>query len=111
MSTYKRLTKHPVTNEWEHATWHDDYFGSHEYGVEFPSGEIFDPRYTKLETKNEDPHKCEENMPLFVDTEGLTGVAYGDTHNFELKEEFQANLQVIKCKDCGRESISWERVK
>lgn len=55
------------------------------------------------------PKKCSENLPQFLDAPGFTGVAYGDTHNFELKETFLAKLEVIKCKDCGRESISWER--
>lgn len=37
MSTFQQMTKHPETGEWELATWHDDYFGRHKYGVEFPS--------------------------------------------------------------------------
>jgi len=57
-----------------------------------------------------EPEKCEEDLPQFVDMEGFTGVAYGDTHDFEHKETFLAKLEVIKCKDCGRESISWEKV-
>lgn len=59
---------------------------------------------------NEKEHKCQEDMPQFVDTEGFTGVAYGDTHSFEFKEKFSALIEVIKCKDCGAESISWERI-
>lgn len=39
MSTYSRETKNPDTGEWEIATWIDDYFGSHNYGVRFPSME------------------------------------------------------------------------
>lgn len=53
--------------------------------------------------------KCQEDLPLFVDMEGFTGTVYGDTHEFEEKETFLAELQVIKCKNCGRESISWKR--
>lgn len=37
MSTYQRETKHPVTGQWEKATWYDDVFGNHNYGVVFPS--------------------------------------------------------------------------
>lgn len=37
MSTYTQITKHPQTGTYEEATWHDDYFGPHIYGVEFPS--------------------------------------------------------------------------
>lgn len=54
--------------------------------------------------------ECKEDLPQFVDMEGFTGVAYGDTHDFEEKETFAAKLQVIKCKKCGTESISWERL-
>lgn len=53
--------------------------------------------------------QCKDDLPEFVDLEGFTGVAYGDTHDFEFKEKFAAHLEVIKCKKCGRESISWER--
>ncbi len=69
MSTYQRLTKHPKTGEWEKATWHDNLFGGHHYGVVFPSDEkvseletgekwaiearaiAFDPEKITLETK------------------------------------------------------------
>jgi hypothetical protein len=37
MSTYNRKTKHPVTGIYENATWQDDLFGNHKYGVIFPS--------------------------------------------------------------------------
>lgn len=52
---------------------------------------------------------CKEDMPLFVDKEGFTGVALGDTHEWVEKETFLATLQVIKCEKCGKESISWQR--
>lgn len=53
MSSYRRMTKHPKTGEWEEAWWVDDKFGNHHYGVEFPSeqGKFYDPRKVKLETK------------------------------------------------------------
>ncbi len=63
MSTYSKLTKHPYTGKWEKAIWYDDLFGSHHYGVVFPSeakkyGDntplrsiAFDPEKNKLETK------------------------------------------------------------
>lgn len=53
MSNYKRLTLNPSTQEWEMATWIDDYYGSHRYGVEFPDGDIYDPSKIELETKEE----------------------------------------------------------
>lgn len=37
MSTYTQITRHPQTGMYELATWHDDHFGPHIYGVEFPS--------------------------------------------------------------------------
>jgi len=37
MSTYKAITLHPLTGMPELATWHDDYYGRHQYGVEFTS--------------------------------------------------------------------------
>lgn len=38
MSTYIRRTKHPATGKFEPATWIDDYFGPHRYGVRFSDG-------------------------------------------------------------------------
>lgn len=52
MSTYFQETKHPETGKWERATWHDDFFGKHLYGVQFPSdGKVFDLREQDLETR------------------------------------------------------------
>mgnify|MGYP003404001845 CR=1 FL=1 len=50
MSTYSKLTKNPKTGEFEYATWMDDYFGRHHYGVKFPDGEVIDPEKVELET-------------------------------------------------------------
>lgn len=56
MSTYKRETKNPKTGEWENATWMDDHFGRHHYGVYFPhDDEIIDPEKVKLETRDRLP--------------------------------------------------------
>ncbi len=41
MSNYAALTKHPETGEWVNATWVDDHFGRHRYGVFFPDGKVF----------------------------------------------------------------------
>lgn len=35
MSSYTRLTFHPIDKKWKMADWLDDYFGSHYYGVKF----------------------------------------------------------------------------
>jgi len=55
MSTYSKQTKHPVTGEWHEATWIDDYYGRHIYGIEFPDGEMFNADRTKLETRDDEP--------------------------------------------------------
>ncbi len=41
MSNYAALTKHPETGKWVNATWVDDHFGRHRYGVFFPDGKVF----------------------------------------------------------------------
>ena len=42
MSTYKKITKHPQSGIYEKATYRDDYFGPHIYGVEFESdGKVY----------------------------------------------------------------------
>lgn len=35
MSTYYQAAYHPPTGTVKEATWIDDYFGHHKYGVEF----------------------------------------------------------------------------
>ena len=35
MSNFERLTEHPETGEMKSASWLDDYFGKHKYGVKF----------------------------------------------------------------------------
>lgn len=46
-----KRTRHPLTGEWDDAEWMDNYFGHHEYGVRFPSGEVFNPREHEIETR------------------------------------------------------------
>lgn len=53
MSTYSKQTKHPATDEWHEATWIDDFYGKHCYGVKFPNGEVFNPENIKLETRED----------------------------------------------------------
>lgn len=54
MSSYKKLTKNPETKQFELATWIDNYFGEHNYGIIFDSSPnvVFDPRDEPLETKD-----------------------------------------------------------
>lgn len=55
------MTKHPRRGEFELATWLDDYFGRHCYGVYFPStDEVFrssDIKETKSEYGNKEDFK------------------------------------------------------
>ena len=42
MSNFIAPTRYPdEAGEIQPATWLDDYFGPHEYGVRFPNGEVF----------------------------------------------------------------------
>lgn len=62
MSTFNKETKHPKTGKWENATWYDDFFGNHHYGVQFPSDQskdvpwrdqiTYDPDTVNLETRD-----------------------------------------------------------
>lgn len=63
MSTFSRQTFHPKKKQWENATWHDDFFGHHHYGVVFPSDAeglelaelrrvAYNPEKIELETKD-----------------------------------------------------------
>lgn len=60
MSTFKRKTKNPDSGHWEMATWIDDYFGSHRYGVEFMDGTIVNPNEVDLEVDDDDEDEVEE---------------------------------------------------
>ena len=79
MSTYNKLTKHPLTKKWETATWVDDYYGSHKYGVCFASNPkvFYNPEVFKMPTKDtqvksvvetwgkKDKHQERKDMPIF----------------------------------------------
>lgn len=43
MSTYSRITRHPLTAEYSIAEWRDDYFGPHRYGVKFAGDDVVYP--------------------------------------------------------------------
>lgn len=64
MSNFIQTTKHPKTGKIEPATWLDDYFGPHQYGVKF-SDHIYQerdlPKFSKIflekpESKKTPPH-------------------------------------------------------
>ncbi len=64
MSTYMKMSKNPKNGKWEYATWRDDYFGSHHYGVEFKDGEVYDPEKTEIETKDAKPSLPSEEVVI-----------------------------------------------
>ncbi len=41
MSCFLAKTKHPLTGKIEEASWIDNYFGLHKYGVGFSDGGIY----------------------------------------------------------------------
>lgn len=43
MSNYIAEAIHPVTGKVEKATFLDDYFGRHQYGVQFDDGTVYRP--------------------------------------------------------------------
>lgn len=54
MSSYFKETRSPKTGNWFYALWQDDYFGKHNYGVQFfPGDDFYDPRKVELVTKDE----------------------------------------------------------
>jgi len=66
MSTYSKQTKHPVTGEWHEATWIDDFYGRHNYGVQFPDGGTYNPEKTKLETRDDEQMTSTEKIDEMV---------------------------------------------
>lgn len=50
MSNYKLSVINPKTKKREEASFLDNYFGKHEYGIEFSDGEVY--RYDEILTKN-----------------------------------------------------------
>jgi hypothetical protein len=53
MSNFVRRTKNPDTGEYEDASWLDNHFGRHRYGVHFPStGKTFRETDRRWEFQN-----------------------------------------------------------
>lgn len=73
MSTYWRMTKRPDTGKWEKATWMDDHFGRHRYGVLFPSDKrVFKADDYEWQTRQDKTYTQEE-----VEAEVLAAVERG----------------------------------
>ena len=41
MSSFVKLTQHPLTKKYHFACWVDDNYGPHQYGVIFANGDRF----------------------------------------------------------------------
>lgn len=59
MSNFKSYTRHPYTGEFSMATWLDDHYGPHRYGVKFPNGDTFSPDEQELTVKDFDERMYE----------------------------------------------------
>lgn len=78
MSTYTKITRHPLTGEFAMATWRDDYFGPHLYGVEFPADSVVYP--------SEQVSNSQLETLWFDDvTQGLRNYLLGDPQEVEEK--------------------------
>lgn len=55
VSNFTRPTKNPETGRIEVATFLDDYFGRHQYGIEFPDGSIY--RESEIDDEPARPEK------------------------------------------------------
>jgi len=90
MSTFSQQTKHPVTGEWHEATWIDDFYGRHHYGVRFPNGETFNPDKIQLETRDDE---LEESACKECNGE-LSALLNIVTHT-------NPDYDYYECKSCG----------
>jgi len=108
MSTYNKETKHPNTGEWHNATWRDDFYGHHHYGVEFPNGEMFDPEKTKLETVFSD----QEIKKEIADNEAQLGQVFEDGMKVGRQEVLKEVLELEQTQSSRHDwSISVEQIK
>lgn len=77
MSSYTKLTKHPLTGSVEEAYWLDDYFGSHEYGVHFPSDDkVF--KASEFQWESHEDHERMAQVAQVVDIPQKVTVAMYD---------------------------------
>ena len=79
MSNYNRYTKHPVTGNVERAEWLDDYYGKHQYGVRFASGEVFEADKYEWETYEDEAYEQMKKNPMKTVTEQEDGKVVTET--------------------------------
>lgn len=96
MSTYKASTQHPFTGEWEMATWLDDHYGPHKYGVRFPNGDTFDPREHELKTMGFDERMNEAYTEWYQKHKPEDPTWPGDKFSKEAYEELGRLYQVLR---------------
>lgn len=52
MSSFTKITKHPITGEWLPAEWIENFYGWGKYGVRFPNKYIYSENEYKFETRD-----------------------------------------------------------
>ena len=100
MSNFMWVTKHPKTGKEEMAEWLDNYYGSHEYGVRFPSdGEVFrEEDIERMTLRNNYPKKIYLQIE---DGEGNISKP-DDLYEYEVTwSEKRINKSDIVYKRCG----------
>ena len=112
MSTFSQQTKHPVTGEWHEATWMDDFYGRHRYGVRFPSGETLNPDKIQLETREDEPQEStmKEMCELCNGIGEVGGLTMHNGYDNQDCSECNGTGQVDQQENTMRESINVEIV-
>ena len=100
MSTFTKLTRIKTDTEYQRCVWHDDWFGNHNYGVEFPSGIIVDPRKIELETKDE------PNRTDWEDSEATVIAEYPNIQVIVDKHYDEALQEIFKVYDTELHELS-----
>lgn len=110
MSSYLSTTKHPTTGRWEIARWLDDYFGRHQYGVEFEDGTIVRPNFQKNYpeiSETEKPANPDWGWPEVKEQPNPpVGGDIGKTHStgLEPRTRFTTRCQIGGCQNCPKQN-------
>lgn len=113
MSTYWKTTKHPETGKWEKATWHDDHFGKHHYGVEFPDGSMWDPWETEFETREGDPTQkpvLPEKVEKRIDDVLSICTGMSDELKNGVKKAVAQELTTARAEERKRIKNAWDKL-
>jgi hypothetical protein len=100
MSNYFALTFHPVKNKWINASWMDNHFGSHHYGVKFVGeSKVYDPRIVDLKTSPDHITKALQKievLPPALDDQQWFQELVENLQNLLTEGEFAANWTRIQ---------------